>query len=239
MNALFNHATKQKNLLQRDLAKFERDLTVAPISLQGSISATLVSFEKTIQQYQEHLTRFYTTNPSEDESSKLKYETRLQNLQNEHSTAKNRFQDLKKQCNEMNSRDRLLKSSSNPFDEDFTVNKRNTAASNASNNINNGSATSSLPMYQGLQKELSVFERGNAHLDYILEMGQQSLDDIVDQNAVLRKMEDQMTRSMQTLGISNETISKINKRVFKDKFIFWIGFFLLLAGFYFVIKLLR
>ncbi|CEP64964.1 Bos1p LALA0_S15e01354g [Lachancea lanzarotensis] len=239
MNALFNHATKQKNLLQRDLAKFEQDLTVAPISLQGSITATLVSFEKTIQQYQEHLSRFHTTNSGEDETSKLKYETRLQNLRNEHDTAKKRFQDLKKQCNEINSRERLLKSSSNPFDEDFTVNKRNTATSNALNNTSNTTASSSLPLYQGLQKEQSVFERGNAHLDYILEMGQQSLDDIIDQNAVLQKMEEQMTKSMRTLGMSNDTIAKINKRVFKDKFIFWIGFFLMLSGFYFVIKLLR
>ncbi|SCU79233.1 LAME_0A07844g1_1 [Lachancea meyersii CBS 8951] len=238
MNALFNHATKQKNLLQRDLAKLEQDMTTAPISLQGSITATLVSFEKTIQQYQEHLTRFHSTNPSEDENSKLKYQTRLQNLQSELESARKRFQVLKKQCNEVNSRERLLKSSSNPFDEDFTMNQRNTATSFHAPN-GQMAANSSLPLYQGLKKEQSVFERGNAHLDYILEMGQQSLDDIIEQNAVLRKMEGQMTKSMQTLGFSNETISKINKRVFKDKLIFWFALLLMLAGFYLVIKLLR
>lgn len=48
-----------------------------------------------------------------------------------------------------------------------------------------------------------------------------------------------MTKSMQTLGVSNETINKINKRVFKDKFIFWIALALMLTGFYFVLKWLR
>ncbi|SCU91130.1 LANO_0D10836g1_1 [Lachancea nothofagi CBS 11611] len=238
MNALFNHATKQKTLLQRDLAKLERDLTIAPISLQGSIASTLVSLEKTIEQYKEHLTRFHATNPNEDESSKLKYQSRLETLQTEYNSAKGRFQSLKKQCNEVNSRERLIKSSSNPFDEDFTVSKRSTATA-AQNQSNGGNSSSQLPLYQGLQQEQSVFERGNAQLDHILEMGQQSLGDIMDQNAVLHKMEAQMTKSMQTLGVSNETINRINKRVFKDKFIFWIALVLMFAGFYFVLKLLR
>ncbi|SCU83541.1 LADA_0C12046g1_1 [Lachancea dasiensis] len=237
MNALFNHATKQKTLLQRDLAKFERDLTIAPVSLQGSIAATLVSLEKTINQYQDHLTRFHATNPSEDENSKLKYQTRLDTLKADYEGAKERYQALKKQCNEENSRERLFKSSSNPFDEEQIVNKRNTGSSAMAQTSDAGST--SLPLYQGLQKEQTVFERGNAQLDYILEMGQQSLDDIMEQNAVLQKVQNQMTKGMQTLGVSNETINKINKRVFKDKLIFWMALALMFVGFYLVLKFLR
>lgn len=231
---MFNHATKQKTLLQRDLERFERDLSVAPISLQGSIAATLVSLEKTIGQYREHLTRFHATDPSGDESSKAKYQARLDALQHDFESAKQRFQSLKKKYNEANSREQLLKSSSNPFDEESSMSKRNTTGT-----ASQGQANSSLPLYQGLQKEQSVFERGNAQLDYLLEMGQQSLGDIIDQNAVLSKMESQMTKSMQTLGVSNDTIQKINKRVFKDKFIFWGALALLFLGIYFVLKWVR
>ncbi|KAM3161287.1 Protein transport protein BOS1 [Lachancea thermotolerans] len=239
MNALFNHATKQKTLLQRDLNKFEKELAVAPISLQGAIAATLVSLEKTIVQYKELLTRQFAGSSKEEEASKVKYQERLESLQQDLEAATTRFQTLKKQCSSTNSREQLLKSSSNPFDEESTMSKRNTAGSPGLGHAGNASSGSQLPLFQGLQKEQSVFERGNAQLDYILEMGQQSLGDIIDQNAVLRKMEVQMTKSMQTLGVSNETINKINKRVFKDKFIFWIALALMLTGFYFVLKWLR
>lgn len=49
---------KQKNQLQQELARFEKNSVTAPISLQGSISATLVSLEKTVKQYAEHLNRY-------------------------------------------------------------------------------------------------------------------------------------------------------------------------------------
>lgn len=94
-------------------------------------------------------------------------------------------------------------------------------------------------MYQGLQKEQSVFERGNAQLDYILEMGQQSFENIVEQNKILSKVQDRMSNGLRTLGVSEQTITSINKRVFKDKLVFWIALILLIIGIYYVLKWLR
>lgn len=235
MNALYNHAVKQKTLLQRDLSRFEKDLVTAPISLQGSISTTLISLEKTINQYKDYLAKYNSSTPADSEETQIKYQSRLDSLQQVLAESNEKFLKLKKEFNETNAREQLLKSSSNPFDEENVMNRRNVAVQSSAQ----AQTSSSLPLYEGLQKEQSIFERGNAQLDYILEMGQQSLEDIVEQNAVLQKVQQTMTKSLHTLGVSNETIEKINKRVFKDKFIFWIALILMFLGFYFLLKLFR
>lgn len=225
---------KQKTLLQRDLSRFEKDLVTAPISLQGSISTTLISLEKTVNQYKDYLAKYKSSTPADSEETQIKYQSRLDSLQQVLAESNEKFLKLKKEFNETNAREQLLKSSSNPFDEENVMNRRNVAVQSAQ-----AQTSSSLPLYEGLQKEQSIFERGNAQLDYILEMGQQSLEDIVEQNAVLQKVQQTMTKSLHTLGVSNETIEKINKRVFKDKFIFWTALILMFLGFYFLLKLFR
>lgn len=221
-------------MLQRDLSRFEKDLVTAPISLQGSISTTLISLEKTINQYKDYLAKYKSSTPADSEETQIKYQSRLDSLQQVLAESNEKFLKLKKEFNETNAREQLLKSSSNPFDEENVMNRRNVAVQSAQ-----AQTSSSLPLYEGLQKEQSIFERGNAQLDYILEMGQQSLEDIVEQNAVLQKVQQTMTKSLHTLGVSNETIEKINKRVFKDKFIFWTALILMFLGFYFLLKLFR
>lgn len=225
---------KQKTLLQRDLSRFEKDLVTAPISLQGSISTTLISLEKTVNQYKDYLAKYKSSTPADSEETQIKYQSRLDSLQQVLAESNEKFLKLKKEFNETNAREQLLKSSSNPFDEENVMNRRNVAVQSAQ-----AQTSSSLSLYEGLQKEQSIFERGNAQLDYILEMGQQSLEDIVEQNAVLQKVQQTMTKSLHTLGVSNETIEKINKRVFKDKFIFWTALILMFLGFYFLLKLFR
>ncbi|KAF9271584.1 protein transport protein bos1 [Mortierella antarctica] len=51
MNSLYNHALKQVNTLQRDLDKFQsgEDTSVA---LQGSISAIVNAFKRSIDDYE-------------------------------------------------------------------------------------------------------------------------------------------------------------------------------------------
>ncbi|EDO18838.1 hypothetical protein Kpol_1023p7 [Vanderwaltozyma polyspora DSM 70294] len=251
MNAIYNHAVKQKNQLQQDIAKFEKDHLTAPISLQGSVSATLVAFEKSISQYKDRLNQFKidtknsTTDPGNEEII-AKGESRLASLSQEHKEFAAKFKELKQKYNESNARTQLFSSSStseNPFStENSNMNKRNIG----------GPQNSALPMtnddhyddkgmskFDGLMKEQSIFQRGNAQLDMILEMGQQSLEDIMEQNQILQKVQDQMTSGLRTLGVSDETITNINRRVFKDKLIFWIALALMFIGMYLVLRWLR
>lgn len=244
-NALFNHGIKQKNQLQLDLEKFGKDVHGSPISLQGSISATLVSFQKTIEQYGDHLKKYEQSlmngDADEDEDAQTKkYENRLSSLKEAHGEFSARFAELKKEFNSSNARTQLF-GNTNGYAMDgieSVVNKRNVGQSRDGTSPRSSMEYrgSGLPLYQGLQKEQSIFQRGNTQLELILEMGHQSLDDLVEQNQILLKLQDRMSSTLRTLGLSESTIQKINKRAFKDKLIFYFVLALLLVGFYFVIK---
>ncbi|GME76482.1 unnamed protein product [[Candida] boidinii] len=94
-------------------------------------------------------------------------------------------------------------------------------------------------MQEGLYKEQSILQRGDEQLDAILEMGQQAFTDLVEQNEIIKKTQQKMVQSLETLGVSRETIRKIEKKAFEDKWIFYIGAILTLYFFYLILKYLR
>ncbi|CDO92900.1 unnamed protein product [Kluyveromyces dobzhanskii CBS 2104] len=235
-----------RSLLNKDLGRFEKELATAPISLQGAIATTLVSLEKTLHQYKEQYKQYQVNSPDDSEETKLKYETRLQTLTHDYEDAKLKYAELKKRSAEYNAREQLLNQQASTVEE-TVMNKRNINAPPQQTSFRMGNpdqqtgrttinSAAGLPLYEGLRKENSIFEKGNAQLDRILQMGQESLEDIVEQNKVLRRLQSQMSKGLHTLGVSNETIEKINKRLFKDKLIFYLGLILLILGIYFVLK---
>ncbi|CCK72637.1 Bos1p KNAG_0L00140 [Huiozyma naganishii CBS 8797] len=232
MNAIYSHAVKQKSALQKDLARFEADPLGAPISLQGTIAATLVALEKTVRQFREYLVAH--SGAPQDE----KFEARLVGLQRDLDEFTKRFKALKLQYNDSQQQQRTQlfgkgasTANENPFMDETALNKRGGAGSSQQQQ-----RQEPLPLYQGLEKENSIFQRGNTQLDYILEMGQASLHDIIDQNEILERMQSTMSKSLRTLHVSESTIQSINSRLFKDKLIFWIALILMFTGMYFVYK---
>lgn len=206
--------------------------------MQGSISISLVSFEKTINQYKDHFNKYRAGNSTGDDQVQLKHESRLGTLQEELEIFKTKFHDLKKIYNEQIHVNSFIHPNTS-YDGETIMNKRNVSNLSAMKDSSERTMINSaagLPLYEGLRKEESMFERGNAQLDRILHIGQESLDNIMEQNKILQKAQTQMIKSLTTLGVSKETIDKINKRVFKDKFIFWISLTLMFVGFYFVLR---
>ncbi|OEJ85469.1 Protein transport protein BOS1 [Hanseniaspora osmophila] len=255
-----SHATKQKQLLTKDLSKLEENIVSAPISLQGSITTTLLSLEKTIVKYKQQLENFKQTSnigavvqDEEETAELLKYETRLNILESEYANFKDQFTLLKERYQEeqskllqtpnngINTMQGKSSSSTNPFTDTSNTTMTNRRTQGHLKDFGDGSGTGQLNTdYQdSLRNEESILARGNQKLDYILEMGQHSLDDIMDQNQVLEKMQKTMTKSLSTLGVSNETIERINKRVFKDRLVFYIALILFFVGVYLVLKFLR
>ncbi|KAG0668241.1 protein transport protein bos1 [Maudiozyma exigua] len=244
MNALFNHAIKQKSQLTKDLNRFEKNPQTAPISLQGSISATLVSFEKTIVQYEDYLNNQpklldnNNNNNSEQQQIDEKNKNRLTNLKNDLIQLQTQFRDLKKIYNDStNQKNHLfsgISTSENPYNDiDTEMNQRRTVTTTAAQSL------SQKTYLDGLQDEQSIFKRGNSQLDYILEMGQNSLNDIIEQNHLLDQIQNKLTKSLRTLNVSEGTIQSVNSRLFKDKMIFWIALCLLFLGMYLILKWLR
>ncbi|AET37756.1 Bos1p Ecym_1536 [Eremothecium cymbalariae DBVPG len=245
MNALYNHAVKQRNLLQRDLEKFERELFTAPISLQGSIATALVSLEKSIDQYKNHLAKFETVLQDDNKEDHIKYQTRLSSLENTLTESKELFHRLRQQYNSSSAREQIFNNATGAaFDEGVTTTNKRSVPSQQQLPMQLDSQRSTihssggLPLYEGLKKEHSIFARTNSQLDTILKMGQESLEDIIEQNHILQQAQRKMVSTLQVLGVSNETIDRISRHVFKDKMIFWIALILMFVGFYYALKLL-
>ena len=189
-----------------------------------------------------------------------KHEGRFETLRGNLAEFQEKFKELKRAYNEKNSAhlhahrremlfgtpsggvgDQQVSSSStseNPFSEG-AISQRRTGGAAMAPSSNTTFGASGLSYHEGLQKEQSIFERGNAQLEYILEMGQNSLNDIIEQNQILAGVQSKLTKSLRTLHFSEETIQKVNRRLFKDKLIFWIGLILMFTGMYLAMKYLR
>lgn len=174
----------------------------------------------------------------QDDTEIARYDNRLASLIDAHKDFAAKFAELKQKYNGSDARTQLFNGNQGyALDGDSVVNKRNVAQlTSTSPRTSLEHKGSGLPLYHGLQKEQSIFQRGNAQLELILEMGHQSFDDIVEQNQILHKLQDRMSSSLRTLGVSDETIQRINRRAFKDKLIFWFALALMLLGFYFILK---
>lgn len=204
MNSLYNHGVKQTQLLSRDLANFEKNLSTSPMSFQGQIITTLTAFKKTVKEYNELI---HQNNFKEE-----KHQVRLEKFQTDLASFQAKFDDLRRrrealiqneQHQELMGRRHV--SSDNPYD--------------ANQAANLGPAQMSYS--EGLYKEKQSLSRGSQQLDQILEMGQSAFEDLVEQNETLRMLGSKFEQSLVTLGVSQGTIRKVEKRAKQDKWLFW------------------
>lgn len=227
MNSLYNHGIKQTQLLSKDLATFEKNLSTSPLSLQGSITTSLNSFRKTVKEYGDLI------NQNLHEEQSQKHEARLDRFKADLKNFSAKFDELKRRRDEViqdNNKQELL-------------GRRNAAQSHKSENpyeSNQGiGQQQSLSALESLYNERGSLGRSTQQLDQILEMGQQALEDIVDQNQTLRKLHATFNQSLMTLGVSQGTIRKIEHRARQDKWIFWIAFLLTMVCFWYILKVFR
>ncbi|KAL6930554.1 related to Protein transport protein BOS1 [Hanseniaspora guilliermondii] len=232
MNALYNHANKQKQLLVKDLAKLEdilqNESEIATrsniiLSTQGGIQTTLISLKKTIEQYKQQYDNIIKDNDTTDESESeeiLKMKNRLDVLNSEYTTFNSKFGDMKNKFDSM--KKKMLFSHNEDVNTPLLQN-RNTGKLNE--NPVNREPTMKENIFNNsyYHDEKTIFRKSNKRLDQILEMGSATLDDIMEQNQILSRVQGKMTSTLKTLGVNNETINKINKVVLKDKIRFYLS----------------
>ncbi|ONH68171.1 Protein transport protein BOS1 [Cyberlindnera fabianii] len=197
------------------MASFESNLSTSPLSIQGSIAASLTQLGRTIDDYEAF---------SKNETDEVKLEkanNRIRNFRTEISELRKKFQELKSKRDELTqeaNRSELMRR--------HTSTQQNTASDNpfSSSGSTNGSGMSQA---EGMYKEHQSLSRGNAMLDDILEMGHASFDQLVESNQILKDMQVKLTGTLGTLGVSQETIRTITKVAKTDKFIFYSGAFTL------------
>lgn len=208
MNALYNHGVRQSQVLMRDLAQFELNLSTSPMSVQGSIATLLAAFRKTIKEYGDLV--------QDDE----KHTQRLEKFRQSAADFQAKFDTLRQQrANLVHAESRLE-----------LLGRRHVGDHSLAANPDNPYDPNTLLYLEGLYKEKQSLGRGSQQLDMILEMGQSALDDLVDQNETLRRLGATFERSLMTLGVSQGTIRQVERRARQDKWLFWaalVVFFLL------------
>lgn len=229
MSLLYKQTTKHVNQVSKDISTLSSNLNDEgnisngmTLSLIGTISTTLTSINRLLNDFDKYINN--QTEPNAKEKNRLRYER----LFNEYEQLRTEFQQLKKkredkinefkQMNLNNERNGLFEQSTasgiddNPYNG---LNNRNKGFNDILYNNNDDSINSMMDQENKLQ-------RGNARLDEILEMGRAAFDDIVEQNETLFKVRDKMSQGLETLGVSHQTVGKIEKVLWEDKIIFYV-----------------
>ena len=226
MNSLYNHGIKQTQLLSKDISSFEANLSTSPLSLQGSITTSLGAFRKTIREYSDLI------HQNAGDELNAKHEQRLSKFEQDLQAFSTKFDTLKRERETVQ----------HETNKQELLGRRN-VGSGLGGALENPYAQQQqqqqLSYQEGLYKEKQSLSRGSQQLDHILEMGQQTFEDLVEQNDVLRKLGQKFEESLITLGVSQGTIKRIEKRAKQDKWLFWGGVILMFFCFYMIIKFFK
>ncbi|ODV59106.1 Bos1p ASCRUDRAFT_77499 [Ascoidea rubescens DSM 1968] len=240
MNSLYNLALKQTQLLHKDLNTFENNYKDAPLSLQGQISTTISSLDRTLLDYSK------LSSNEHDPVKKEKISIRISNFEKQLSESKVLFQSIKKKKQnyiEEYQRNQLFISPesnlNNRFQNRSTHNGNSHNSNSTSISNDNPYSQSNIDYNHNLHKETQNLNRSNQQLDEILEMGREAFDNIVEQNEYIRLIQNKLLNSLNTLGVSQSTIRQIDKIAFKDKWFFYIGALLVFLFFYLIIKFFK
>lgn len=228
MSSLYNHAIKQSQALKKDLDTFAANPENTPLSLQGQITATLASFNRTVDEY-----ATATANELVPER-KEKAKVRIEKFRTEISEAKEQFQSLKKQREEAihnNSKQELFArrhvaghgggSSANPYEAEGSMQQP---------------TYTNMTQSEGLEKERDVLSKAGQQIDEFIERGRLVLGDLSEQRDMLKKTQKSIYSVANTLGISTDTIRMVEKRALEDKWIFYGLVIFMLFCFYLILR---
>ncbi|QRD87471.1 synaptobrevin [Aspergillus flavus] len=214
MNSLFNSALKQSSAIRRDLDTFAQSPATSSPALQGQIAASLASLSRTVDDYSA-----LSKKELIPEKQQKAFE-RVNNFRSELADYRLHFDRLRKEREDAQS-----------------VTNRNELLGRRPHHTatpENPYAQSSLPQSFGASpadynrethalREQSFLANTSIQLDEFLDRGRAVLVDLGQQREVLKGTQRRLYSVANTLGVSGETIRKVERRAKQDKWIFWGG----------------
>ncbi|KAK2798939.1 hypothetical protein FQN50_008670 [Emmonsiellopsis sp. PD_5] len=229
MNSLFNAALKQSSALRRDLDSFAEAPTTTSPAVQGQISASLTSFSRTIDDY---------SSLSKQELIPAKQELafeRLKNFRSELADYRQLFDRLRKEREDAQStsnRNELLgrrphhaATPENPYAQSSLPQSSPFAPHSPSSagGLSFSGGPADYTRESHALREQSFFASTNTQLDEFLDRGRAVLGDLGQQREILKGTQRRLYSVANTLGVSGETIRRVERRARQDKWIFWGG----------------
>lgn len=241
MNSLFNSALKQSSALRRDLDTFADSPDTASPALQGQISTSLTSLNRTLDSYA-NLSR---QEPNPEKAAKAA--ERLKNFRADLAAYRTQFNALKRDREDavtVSNRNELL--GRRPYHGSMTPENPYGQPSPSTSGHRGGENWAQNPLFAGRRqeggggrglslggddhtreshalREQSFFAQTNSQLDEFLDRGRAVLGDLGQQREMLKGTQRRLYGVANTLGISGDTIRMVERRASQDKWIFWGG----------------
>ncbi|CCA68651.1 related to Golgi SNAP receptor complex member 2 [Serendipita indica DSM 11827] len=202
MNSLYNTGLRQTAAIQADIDKMLAGDTSA--ALQGQITASLAGFSRTIDDFDSVAKR---------EMIKAKQEKaamRVQKFRSDYTELKTQFDSAKRQAAEVrNSQQRSELLGPPGTRQRFPQ----TPAPPAESPFRGATPD---PLYasreQHALREHSFIQNTETQLDAFIAQGQEVLNNLVDQRQILKGTQRRLLSAANTLGLSRDTISWIERR---------------------------
>lgn len=221
MSSLFNNAVKQQSIVVSQLEQLRAAPEDAPNVAFGRVSSSLTAFQRAIDAYASAANNELVVDKKQQAQDRvLKFREEMVKFREELRSLKSKKEDLVMQQsrNELFHRGGEAQAGENPFAQQ---------------------SQQSIRRDEGLSRESDVLGRASSQLDEFIEQGRLALGDLAEQNEMLKKTGAGMRKVANTLGISNETIRKIQRRARGDKYIFYGGCLFTFICFILIIRWLR
>ncbi|KAF7511730.1 hypothetical protein GJ744_003461 [Endocarpon pusillum] len=258
MNSLFNSALKQSSALRKDLDAFAESPATASPALQGQISTTLTSLNRTLDSY----SALSRQEPNPEKAAKAT--ERLKNFRADLISYRAQFDALKRDREDavtVNNRNELLGRRPHHGGSMTPENPYAQPSSSRSASGLQGDGGGQNPLFAGKQqddrggglsfgsndqsreahalRERSFFAQTNSQLDEFLDRGRAVLGDLGQQREMLKGTQRRLYGVANTLGVSGDTIRMVERRAKQDKWIFWGGVVVFVGFCWLVIRFLR
>lgn len=235
MSSLYNNAVKQSAILSKHLSEFRVAPEEAPSRLVGQVSTSITSFQKAVESYTT------AVHNELDKDKKAQAQERVAKFREDLVSAREELRTLKtarENSIASKSRSELFRRPNANGAPSFAPSHGGTMSDNPFEN-SQSSQYANIDRASAMNKEGDALQRASQNIDEFLEMGRNALLDLSEQNEMLRKTSKSMRKVANTLGISNETIRKVERRAREDKLVFYGGAFTMLVFFYLIIRWLR
>jgi len=223
MNSLYTLGLRQTASINGDLEKLRSG--ESSNTLQSQISASLAAFNRTIDDYESMAkTEMIKAKQEKAYMRVAKFRTDATELRLEFDRVKDHVSNLRSKAN----RNDLL-GDAPQASPSISRQRFNTSQVNPDGNgySENPFAASAQPTY-GLRedhalREHSFIESTENQLDAFIAQGREVLDNLVDQRNILKGTHRRVLDAANTLGLSRDVISWIEKRTTQDTVIFFVG----------------
>ncbi|BEI92598.1 uncharacterized protein CcaverHIS019_0502260 [Cutaneotrichosporon cavernicola] len=222
MNSLNALGNRQVASLQADLGRMES--SEGGPSVQGQITTTLAALSRLIDDYDSMARKEMQT------ATREKANTRVAKLKNEHKELKARFERAKSERDIKLARNDLLGTASGIASGPAGMAMRRGQANHTPDLVESPFAGRDADLFRPNNeredyalREHSFIRESEGLIDGYIAQGQAVLGNLVEQRGMLKGAKTRLLNTANTLGLSRETISWVERRTTQDAYIFFGG----------------